>query len=57
MTTSGDGRKEIHHPVVGTMVFEHAVFNPFESPEQRMILYTPLAENDTPAKLAQLLAA
>jgi transcriptional regulator with XRE-family HTH domain len=57
VTTSGDGRKEIDHPVVGKMVFEHAVFNPFEAPEQRMVLYTPLPESDTPAKLAQLLAA
>ena len=51
---SGEGRKEIIHPTVGRMVFEHAVFNPQQSPEQRLILYSPLAEDDTPAKLAQL---
>jgi transcriptional regulator with XRE-family HTH domain len=55
VATSSPGRKEIHHPAVGTMWFEHAVFNPQETPEQRMILYTPLPDEDTPAKLAQLL--
>jgi transcriptional regulator with XRE-family HTH domain len=54
---SGSGRKTIHHPVAGTLVFEHAIFHPQESPEQRLILYSPVAEEDTPAKLAQLIAA
>jgi transcriptional regulator with XRE-family HTH domain len=52
---SGPGRKEVHHPVVGTMSFEHAVFSPLDEPEQRLALYTPLPEHDTPAKLARLL--
>ena len=52
---SGEGRKVIHHPVVGVLRFEHAVFHPQEAPEQRLILYSPLSEDDTPAKLAQLL--
>jgi transcriptional regulator with XRE-family HTH domain len=52
---SGEGRKTIVHPVVGTLVFEHAVFNPQEAPEQRLILYSPMPDEDTPAKLAQLL--
>lgn len=52
---SGVGRKVIRHPVVGTMVFEHAVFNPQESPDQRLILYSPLPDEQTPAKLARLL--
>jgi hypothetical protein len=52
---SGVGRKVIRHPVVGTMVFEHAIFNPQESPEQRLVLYSPLPDEDTPAKLAELL--
>jgi transcriptional regulator with XRE-family HTH domain len=54
---SGVGRKTVRHPVVGTMVFEHAVFYPQEAPEQRMILYSPLPDDDTPRKLAQLLAS
>ena len=50
------GRKEIIHPEVGRMVFEHSVFNPQDKIEQRLILYSPLPEDDTPAKLASLLA-
>ena len=32
-----------------------AVFNPLETPEQRLILYTPVPEADTAAKLVKLL--
>jgi transcriptional regulator with XRE-family HTH domain len=52
---SGEGRKELHHPLVGTLIFEHAVFHPAEMPEQRLILYTPMPEHDTPEKLDELL--
>jgi transcriptional regulator with XRE-family HTH domain len=52
----GGGRKELRHPVAGTLVFEHAVFGPQETPEQRLVLYTPLPEADTQAKLGALLA-
>jgi PAS domain-containing protein len=55
VSQSGPGRKIINHPVVGTMVFEHAVFSPQDAPEQRMILYSPVPEEDTAAKLASLL--
>jgi transcriptional regulator with XRE-family HTH domain len=54
---SGPGRKTVNHPVVGTLLFEHAVFNPQETPEQRMILMSPLPDEDTPAKLASLLSS
>jgi MmyB-like transcription regulator ligand binding domain len=49
------GRKQLQHPVAGPMIFEHAVFNPAEAPDQRLALYSPLPEEDTPAKLARLL--
>jgi transcriptional regulator with XRE-family HTH domain len=51
-----EGRKELLHPVAGSMAFEHTVFYPGEAPEQRLVLYTPLPDHDTPAKLAQLMA-
>ena len=54
---SGPGRKTVNHPVVGTLLFEHAGFNPPETPEQRMILMSPLPDEDTPAKLAALLSS
>jgi transcriptional regulator with XRE-family HTH domain len=52
---SGEGRRELNHPDVGTLVFEHAVFHPSEVPDQRLILYTPTPDHDTPRKLAELL--
>jgi hypothetical protein len=52
---NGEGRRTIQHPVVGTMVFEHAVFNPQEAPEQRLVLYSPLPDEKTQEKLAQIL--
>ncbi len=51
----GEGRKEIHHPIAGTLVFEHAVFNPVEASEQRLTLYSPVPDTDTAEKLAELL--
>ena len=33
------------------------MFNPQEAPEQRLILYSPLPDDDTPAKLARILGA
>jgi transcriptional regulator with XRE-family HTH domain len=52
---TGVGRRQVEHPIAGPMVFEHAVFNPSEAPDQRLVLYTPLPEEDTAAKLARLL--
>ncbi len=53
----GEGRKELRHPVAGMLAFSHAVFHPAEALEQRLVLYSPLPEHDTPAKLAHLLDA
>jgi PAS domain-containing protein len=52
---SGDGRKELNHAVVGRLSFAHAVFLHGERTEQRLVVYSPMCENDTQAKLAQLL--
>jgi transcriptional regulator with XRE-family HTH domain len=52
---TGEGRKQVRHPEAGLMLFEHAVFHPSMDLELRLILYTPLPEHDTPAKLAALL--
>ncbi len=52
----GEGRKEVHHPVEGLMVFEHAVFRPQQALDQRLVLYSPRQEHDTPAKLARLMS-
>jgi transcriptional regulator with XRE-family HTH domain len=55
VSQGGVGRKELRHPLAGRLVFEHAVFHPAESPEQRLILYSPVAESDTAAKVATLM--
>jgi transcriptional regulator with XRE-family HTH domain len=52
---TAEGRKELRHPVEGPMAFEHAVLHPGDAPEQRLVLYTPLPDHDTPAKLARLM--
>jgi transcriptional regulator with XRE-family HTH domain len=52
---SGQGRKQVRHPTAGRLVFEHAVFRAEDTPDQRLILYTPLPHGDTPAKLGELL--
>jgi transcriptional regulator with XRE-family HTH domain len=57
VASSGEGRKEILHPVAGKLIFEHAMFRHGENPEHRLLLYSPLPEEDTAAKLARLLRA
>jgi transcriptional regulator with XRE-family HTH domain len=52
---SGDGHKELTHPLVGPLAFDHAVFRHGETGDLRLILYTPSCEHDTRAKLAELL--
>jgi transcriptional regulator with XRE-family HTH domain len=51
---SGDGHKELTHPIVGRLAFDHAVFRHGEAAQQRLVLYTPSCEHDTRAKLALL---
>jgi transcriptional regulator with XRE-family HTH domain len=49
------GRKDVLHPLAGPMAFEHAVLHPGDAPDQRLVLYSPLPDHDTPAKLAELM--
>ena len=56
VSTRSEGRKDLRHPVAGLMSFSHAVFHPAEKLEQRLILYSPLPENDTAEKLAALMS-
>ena len=55
VSTAAVGRKELRHPTEGTLVFEHAIFNPADTPEQRLVLYSPRPEHDTAEKMARLL--
>jgi transcriptional regulator with XRE-family HTH domain len=54
---TASGTKALRHPSAGKMFFQHASFRVEDNRDQRISLFTPLAEADTPAKLAQLLAA
>lgn len=51
-----EGRKEMQHPQVGPLAFEHTTFVVSTEPALHMVLYTPLPEYDTGRKLVQLLA-
>jgi transcriptional regulator with XRE-family HTH domain len=53
VTSSGVGRKLVNHPVVGRLHFEHAAFRLEDSPDRRLVLYTP-AGAKTGQKLAEL---
>jgi transcriptional regulator with XRE-family HTH domain len=57
VSRSGEGRKDLRHPLVGMMSFSHAVFHPAEKLDQRLVLYSPLPENETAAKLAKLIGS
>lgn len=57
VSQSGDCRKDLLHPVAGMLSFSHAVFHPAEKLEQRLVLYSPLPENDTAEKLTALMSA
>ena len=50
----GEGRKILDHPVAGRLSFEHAVLNPQTSPDQRLVLYTPLPDDGTAEKWRDL---
>lgn len=51
-----DGRKEILHPALGTLVFQHTTLAIPANPDFRLMLYVPLAEADTATKVRTLCA-
>ena len=50
-----DGRKDIEHPLVGCLMFEHTTLQVPTAPELKVMIYTPLPETNTLAKLQQLM--
>ena len=50
-----DSLKEIEHPLVGHLVFEHTTLQVPTMPELKLMIYTPLPETDTMAKIQQLI--
>jgi transcriptional regulator with XRE-family HTH domain len=57
VAVQGGGRKVLNHPVAGRLCFDHAALNPQDTPDQRLILYTPLPEDGTAEKMAGLVEA
>lgn len=51
-----EGHKTYHHPQLGNMMFEYITFQALDAPDLKVIVFTPLDEADTPAKLARLLS-
>lgn len=50
-----DALKEIEHPLVGCLRFEHTSLQVPAQPELKLMIYTPLPETDTLEKLQQLM--
>ena len=50
-----DARKDIEHPLVGRLMFEHTTLQVPTLPELKIMIYTPLPETDTLEKLQQLM--
>lgn len=49
------GIKRINHPVKGRMSFEHTGLTLTSRPEMKLIVYTPLDDDETTRKLTELL--
>ncbi|MCB0172755.1 MAG: helix-turn-helix domain-containing protein [Anaerolineae bacterium] len=50
-----DARKDIDHPRVGCLMFEHTTLQVPAMPDLKLMIYTPLPETDTMEKLQQLM--
>ncbi len=50
-----DELKEIEHPLVGCLMFEHTTLQVPTQPDLKIMIYTPLPETDTLEKLLQLM--
>jgi len=51
------GLKEFNHPLVGQLLLEQTTFQVTDAPDLKLVLYTPLPEADSAAKLRQLVDA
>lgn len=50
-------RKELNHPVVGSLVLQSTTFQVADPPHLKLFLFTPLLEADTASKLVQLVTS
>lgn len=54
---SSEGEKFLEHPLCGKLALEHHTFQINETPTLRLVVYTPLVEENTFQKIEQLLDA
>lgn len=50
-----EGIKELNHPQAGYLAFEHLMFQVYDEPDLKVVVYTPLKEGETEAKIHRLL--
>lgn len=50
-----DGYREVNHPLAGKMAFQHGTFQVHDSPDLKLLLYTPLQKYNTKEKLQKIL--
>jgi|SRR5579859_64761 len=51
-----DGRKKMHHPLVGELSFDFVWLQTVDSSDLRLLIHTPLSSSDTAEKIERLLA-
>jgi transcriptional regulator with XRE-family HTH domain len=51
-----EGVKKLNHPKVGELAFEHLMFQVYDEPDLKVVVYTPLQEGETAARIRRLLA-
>lgn len=52
-----EGTKILNHPQAGRLVFEHLMLQVYDVPDLKVVFYTPVDEENTPAKIRHLLRA
>jgi transcriptional regulator with XRE-family HTH domain len=50
-----EGKKVFNHPQAGSLAFEHLMFQMYDEPDLKVIVYTPINEGGTAAKIRLLL--
>lgn len=51
-----EGRKVLDHPLVGRLTVQHTTFPLVDTPDLKLILYTPAPGTETVERIQQLMA-
>lgn len=55
-STYSEGRKTIHHPLIGELSFDFLWFRVVDSQDLRLLIHTPRSNSETAEKIKRLLA-